>query len=120
MDGRHVPRQVEVQGDVLLAHLTARVGHGIVDDEVQVHGFRLEVVQTRFEGGDLDQVVDQVRDPFGGRLDALHEFALQCAEDADRFSQQQVGVTHNGGHRLAQFLGYGRDHLRLLGGVRSG
>ena len=76
MDVRHVLRQVKVHGDVLLAHLTARVGHGIVNDKVQVHGFGLEVVESRFERGDLDQVVDQAIDPFGGGLDALHEFAL--------------------------------------------
>ena len=40
VDGRHDLGQIQAHGNVLLAQLTAGIRHGIVNDDVQVHGFQ--------------------------------------------------------------------------------
>jgi hypothetical protein len=104
VDGLERLGDVDPQGDVALAHLRAGVGHGIVDDQVQVDRLGLHGGQPGLDGGDLDEVLDQAADALGGGLDALDELALERAQDADRFAQQQVGVADDGRHRLAQLL----------------
>ena len=92
VDRRDLLGQVEMQRDVLLADLTAGVGHRVVDDEIQVHRLGLEVGEVHLQRVELDHIVHQTAHALGGGLDALYELPLQRAEDADRFAQQQVGV----------------------------
>src|SRR5512143_924902 len=88
--------QVQMDGDLLLANLAARVGQSIVNDQVEIHGLGLEFRETDFQRVQLDHVFDEAADPLGGRLDALNELPLQGAEDSHRLAEQQVRVPDNG------------------------
>ena len=116
LDGGQLIRQVDPQGNILFAQLGDHAGHGIIDDRVQVHHHRIEAHLPAIQGGDLDQLFQQAAHALGGGLDPLEEFALHGAQQTDRFTQQQVGVADDGGHRLAQLLGDGDDHLAIVGG----
>ena len=109
-----------MHGNVLLADLAAGVGHGVIDDQVQIDRLGLELIESGFERGHLDQVVYQAADPFGGGFDALHKFTLQRTEDPNQFAEEQVCISHDGRHRLAQFLRNGGNHLSLFRRMRNG
>jgi len=48
VDRSHILRQVEMHRNIFLAYLAAGIGHGVVDDQVQIDRLRFEYVQARF------------------------------------------------------------------------
>ena len=66
------------------------------------------------DGGDLHEIGQHAFHARDVGFDALQELALHRAQDADRFAQQQIGVTRDGRHGRAQLLRDRRDHFALL------
>ena len=84
----------------------AGVRHGVIDNHVQVDRLGLELGQAGLQVGDLDHIVDQGADPAWWRS-SMRSTNLRCSEPRNagcRFSQEQVGIPHHRGHRLAQLL----------------
>jgi hypothetical protein len=76
INGCNILWQVEMHGNIFLTYLAARVGHGIIDNNIQIDRFRLEFVESGLECGDLNQVIDQIANALRGSLDAFDELAL--------------------------------------------
>ena len=83
VDGLHVLWQIQMHGNIFLTHLTAGIRHGIINNQVQIHLFGLEFIESGFKYGDLDQVIDQSSNPLSRGFDTFHEFTLQRAKDTD-------------------------------------
>ncbi len=95
---------LKVQANASGSQLGAGLRDSLINEPNHVSHFSLNFRLLYCHGLDFNQFVQYDSHTMSTKLDALQELALHVSNEAHRLSQEQVGITRNGGHGGAQFL----------------
>ena len=94
-----------LQGQVLLTILLVERGDDLPDDFTQSQRLDIQPHSPRFDARNIQDVIDQSRQPISVRLDNPQKVSLSIREATGHTQEEEIGISLDRGHGRAEFMG---------------